>query len=316
MFEKRMLRPAGRGAAALLAVLLLTAALAGCASSADCLKQPLAVAHAQFDLELSDGRTTQITLWQPTNAGTYPLMVFSHGAFSAPERYVEMLSRLSAMGFVVAAPLHIDSELIATDPPPAPAAVWRTRKQDVAAALGAPAVLRKALMAGTSLAPSRVVAGHSYGAFGAQVMAGAAAAGELSAIIEPGIEAVVAFSPPGLLPGFIEEGAWAKLARPQLLITGTGDVLPGFLDDWREHAAAWEEAPAGDQWLWVGEGVDHYFGKVFGRLQREVPAQRAEFDAAMETTRRFLATYVSSDLAICADELSPGTTPLAYIERR
>ncbi len=291
--------------------------LAGCASMPpDCYQQPLAVDQSVYTLAHPDGRETQVTLWQPAEPGQYPLLAFSHGAFSAPQRYDALLAPLAAMGLVVVAPLHIDSELLASDPPPAPDQVWTTRKQDMSALLTASDSLLAQLTPGLQLTANRVAAGHSYGAFGAQVAAGAAAAGEGPGEKVPGVEVVLAFSPPGPLTGFIEPDSWINMATPQLLITGSGDILPGFIDDWRDHAVGWKNAPAGDQWLWSGTGVDHYFGRVFGRLERQVPAQQAEFDAALATTQSFLARYLTTGLAVCAAPLTEKKSNLATLERR
>ncbi|MEM6575704.1 MAG: hypothetical protein AAF736_15620 [Pseudomonadota bacterium] len=290
--------------------------LSACASVPDCSLTALPVSSAELTLTHADGRKARFTLWQPERAGSYPMMVFSHGAYAAPERYDALLGPLAAMGFVVAAPLHIDSELIATDPPPPPDQVWRTRKEDFARLLEGPPELLEALGRGVSLSDEKIAAGHSYGAFGAQVAAGAAAVGDEPGRVEPGVKAVLAFSPPGLLPGFIEPDAWDQLSRPQLLLTGTSDILPGFIDDWRAHAAAYRQAPAGDQWLWAGEGVDHYFGNVFGRLDREAPDQRPQFDEALAVSQRFLAAYTAQPLAVCSDPLSTGSTVLASLEKR
>ena len=92
--------------------LLAMLCLVGCATKPQCASSPLAVVKTEFSVLNTDGRTVQHTLWQPERAGSYPLMVFSHGAFSAPQRYDALLSELAGMGFVVAAPLHIDSELL------------------------------------------------------------------------------------------------------------------------------------------------------------------------------------------------------------
>lgn len=300
--------------AALCATLLSACATAPAAP--DCSPQALDVSSSEHVLTHPDGRQTQVTLWQPTSPGRYPLMVFAHGAYAAPERYEALLGPLSAMGFVVLAPLHIDSELLASDPPPPPDEVWRTRKEDVQALLGAPPELLAFLNPGVELTPDKIAAGHSYGAFGAQVAAGAAAVNDPPGQVAPGVRAVVTFSPPGLVPGFIDAAAWDQLVRPQLLLTGNADILPGFMEDWRNHAAAFEKAPAGDQWLWVGEGVDHYFGNVFGRLQREAPDQRPQFEQALAVTQRFLAEYLPGGLAVCTDPLEPGRTTLATLERR
>lgn len=294
--------------------LLAVLCLVGCAAKPQCDASPLAAVKSEFSVQSADGRTVQHTLWQPERAGNYPLMVFSHGAFSAPQRYDAILSELAGMGFVVAAPLHIDSELL--DGQPAPPEVWRTRKLDVASLVQGKANVPEQLGPGVELARSIVVAGHSYGAFGAQVAAGAVAVGEGPDAVAPEIVAVLAFSPPGTLPGFIDEESWRTLSLPQLLLTGTADILPGFIDEWQRHAGAWENAAPDHQWLWVGNGVDHYFGNIFGRLNRDVPAQQAQFEQAIITTGQFLQAYVPGGVAVCASRLEPFESQWASLKRR
>ena len=68
-------------------LLLAVLCLVGCATNPQCASSPLAVVKTDFSAQNADGRTVQHTLWQPERAGSYPLMVFSHGAFSAPQRY-------------------------------------------------------------------------------------------------------------------------------------------------------------------------------------------------------------------------------------
>lgn len=294
--------------------MLVLLCLVGCAGNLQCDPAPLSPDKSEYSAQSIDARTVEVTLWQPRREGKYPLMVFSHGAFSAPQRYDALLGELAGMGFVVVAPLHIDSELLDGQPPPAE--VWRTRKLDVASLVGRSEHMRSQLRDGVELAPTTVVAGHSYGAFGAQVAAGAVAVGEVPADPASDISAVLAFSPPGPLPGFINEDSWRTLSLPQLLLTGTGDILPGFIDNWELHASAWEQAAPGDQWLWVGEGVDHYFGNIFGRLNRDVPAQQDQYVEALQATRQFLHAYVPEGVAACAADLEPGNTKWASVKRR
>lgn len=54
----------------------------------------------------SAGRLVYAAVWYPTAAGNgpFPLVVFAHGAGSGPEYYSDLLSELSARGYVVVAP--------------------------------------------------------------------------------------------------------------------------------------------------------------------------------------------------------------------
>jgi dienelactone hydrolase len=246
------------------------------------------------------GRTVPLTIFAPRTAGTYPLIAFSHGAFAAPDRYAAMLEPLAAAGFVVIAPMHIDSE----DYPrsegeperPAHPVTWSTRNADFALALDPPRPVRELLAHnGLALDPERRIAlGHSYGGLIAQLRGGALALepdGSQIDRTDPAVDAVIAWSPPGVTPGLITREGWASLVAPSLTITGTADVLPGFIDDWQAHKASHDNAPPGARALWVGEGIDHYFGGVFGRVKPVSERERRLFDRALATTLHFIESH-------------------------
>ena len=51
---------------------------------------------------------------------------------------------------------------------------------------------------------------------------------------------------------------------------------------------AYEASAVPGSVLWVGHGVDHYFGNLIQRTTRQAPDQRIHFDAAMAIARAFL----------------------------
>ena len=260
-----------------------------------------------FNHATEDGRTVPLTVFAPAGPGTYPLVAFSHGAFATPARYEAMLEPLAAAGFVVLAPMHVDSEEYprAEGEPDRPAhpVTWAGRTADMELALDPDAGVRAALAEkGLSLAEGKTIAlGHSYGALIAQLYGGAIAVepdGGSKDRRDAEVDAVVGFSPPGAMPGLMAKEGWVSLAAPSLTITGTADVLPGFVDDWRAHLASHDEAPEGARALWVGEGIDHYFGGSFGR-PGEVSAEEARlFARALERTLAFMQANLE-DVPVC-----------------
>jgi len=241
------------------------------------------------------GREVPLTVLWPEARGEYPLIVFSHGAFAAPERYEAMLRPLAASGYVVIAPMHVDSELFdhGESAAPDPNAAWTMRNEDMALALDAPASVSEMLVSdGVTIDVSQTVAmGHSYGALIAQLAGGALARDE-NGVVEDvsveGIDAIVAWSPPGPLPDRMDPAGWQSMSAPSMVLTGTADILPGFIDDWRLHAVSYENAPEGTATLWVGEGVDHYFGGVFGRTRPADANSQAMFARAIQQTIAFM----------------------------
>jgi len=279
--------------------------LAGCATSRPLLNQGIdsitrscgdrltrQSAIVNFDVE-SAGRVTPMTAFVPLLAGEYPLIGFSHGAFAAPDRYEAMLAPIASAGYIVVAPMHIDSEEMQQETPPEQAEVWRTRNADMQLALSITGELLGALEPfNVTIDPANTIAiGHSFGALMAQFTGGVQPVskdGAATGMRVSNLAGVVAFSPPGPIPGTIGAEGWSQIDVPSLTLTGTGDVLPGFIDDWSLHKASFEHAPEGSAELWVGEGVDHYFGGVFGRVKPADRNSRVMFDRALAQTLGFI----------------------------
>lgn len=244
-----------------------------------------ALAAAAQTLVTEDGRQVQVSVWKATGKPK-GLILFSHGALSAPGKYENLLEPWRAAGFDIAAPLHVDS----TDHPERAkygmADSWKARLLDMRA-------LAKAFAGGKPY----VAAGHSYGALVALTLGGVAAerpTGFDGPMADAAVKAVVAFSPPGVTPGLVSADGFKTLARPALVQTGTMDVPPGA-PDWRVHLAAFENAPAGDKYGLVLNGVDHYFGHLICRPERDVPAQSDGLKRGVEVSNLFLAAYGAGD---------------------
>ena len=292
----------------LASALVLSVALAGCATTDQ--SAPLAAVatcaerlsgnstEISFAATAENGRKVPLTIFAPEQAGAYPLIGFSHGAFASPTRYRAMLAPLAAAGYIVIAPMHIDSEEFGSPERPAPADTWRTRNLDMALALDPTAEITGALaQRGMKIDPERLASvGHSYGAIMAQLPGGAMATepdGSQVNRANSAVDAVVGWSPPGEVPGMISAEGWGTLAKPTLTITGTADILPGFIDDWRAHKASYDYAPQGNRALWVGEGIDHYFGGMFGREKPATASSQALFRRALAVSLNFIDRHVN-----------------------
>ena len=223
------------------------------------------------ELVLADGRPVTIWSWLPTHRRPRATILFSHGAASAPWKYEHLIQHWVAAGYMVHAPLHVDS----TDHPErdrfSPAASWPARIADMRA------------LAEHHGRERYVAAGHSYGGLMALALGGAAPTvppGIATPLRDPRVQAVVAFSPPAPIPGFVDAAAFAPLAVPALIQTGTDDMPPGT-SDWRGHLVAWE-APAagGNRYALVLDGVDHYFKGAICRPELPGPPQLAELAQA------------------------------------
>lgn len=242
-------------------------------------------AATPLTLSTPAGRAVAVSRWVPAGARRGRL-AFSHGAASAPWKYDAMILPLVAAGWEVFAPLHVDS----TDHPDTKKfpglTSWQARIEDMRAL-------------SDHLGPGRYsAAGHSYGALTALMLGGAEAtlpAGVRGPLIDKKVDAVLAFSPPAVVPALISAAGYAALAVPAMIETGTHDVFagaPGGLAAWRQHLDAYQSAaPGGNRYAMVLDGVDHYFGGAICRPELAGPAQRAQLNEAVDLSLLFLDAF-------------------------
>jgi dienelactone hydrolase len=229
------------------------------------------VRTATLNADNGAGRSVPITVVaKPGKARG--LIYFSHGALSAPAKYSAMTTWWARAGYVVIAPLHADStDWKGLKPAREQQTEWRLH--DMRLARAEEARLLAAVGADAARSP-RLAAGHSFGA--------------LIAMLDPDpkVRAIVAFSPPGPVPGL----TIPVVTKPMLTFTGTADVLPMIAPKWEAHLAAHDKA-TGVAVACVGDGVDHYFGGMFGRPELPGPRQQEQFDTAMAQSFRFLRSF-------------------------
>jgi alpha-beta hydrolase superfamily lysophospholipase len=257
--------------------------------------------------EPGNARTEIETIvWQDVHRGEFPvevtrpavrepigLVMFSHGAFSAPEKYRALTGPLAEAGYIVVAPLHSDSERWLGLKPDQPQQIsWRLADMD----LSKDRLEELSEITGVDVTKlPHVAAGHSLGALIVQLLAGALPEGgndTKTAIAN--FDVVIVFSPPPSMPGLMTSAGWSKVTASQMIVTGTADVLPPFVTDWRAHLASYEAAqqPA---FLFVGTGTDHYFGNIIGRTEYDTQPQQADFDRAIYLSLQFLAAFVQDN---------------------
>lgn len=137
-----------------------------------------------------------------------------------------------------------------------------------------------------------VIAGHSFGAYTAQLLAGA----EIDMPNDPvrrfaddRFKAAMLLSAQGRDQQGLRDGSWDAMDGPVLTMTGTLD-RGAKGGDWRWKSEPYELAPAGGKYLAVLEDGDHFLGGLTGRdAQQHVPAQQ---EAVWQITLAFLDAHV------------------------
>jgi predicted dienelactone hydrolase len=274
------------------AVLLAALGLAACVTAPA--PPPLVLEEAVVQVE--PGRQATVKVWRPANVRG--VVLFSHGGNAQPDAYGALASAWADAGFLVAAPVHVDS---LAHPDHAKYSLQSAFPKRIAD-------LRALSAWAARQAPGRPVAaaGHSYGSVIAAMAGGALA--DRGGVRDPSVRAVVMLSSPGAAPGLITPAAYATLQTPLLVMTGDADVVQGFVSDWRAHLIPFETSPGGEKYAVIRKGGDHEFGL-------RTPASPAARDA-IETSTLFLEAYGLGDLGARRRLDARVSTPEAEVRRR
>lgn len=289
---------------AMLAGILAVAVPGGTDAMTTCGERTTGVATATFEIELGDPlRLTPVRAVYPIAPGAYPLVLFSHGAFSAGDMYDDLLCAWAKHGYAVFAPTHIDSTKRGTERYDQRAtAKWPTRVRELVTLLDR-AERGDLDLPGFEgeLDTKRVAAiGHSLGALVMMALSGLSTVdAESDTRIEhrdPRVDVFVSLAGPGELP-FVPADAWAQLTLPGLVLTGTKDVAMGDTGrSWTWRRQSFDLAPPGDKYLLVIDGGDHYLGGQVGRDDLPlVDPDGHQVDAVNRAIERFLAAYLRDD---------------------
>lgn len=245
------------------------------------------IASADTVLTAPDGREVPVRItWPRAAAIRLPLLVLSHGANGTLAGLI-LLQRSLTRGRVVIAPRHPDSEENPQLAQVNRGQVFGQRIADMKLVLDQLAGLER--LCRVRVDSCRIAAGgHSFGALIAQALGGAKVGAPAQNWRDARITRVVAFSPPGPIPGYADAAGWSAMAVPQFVQTGTADVVPMMAPQWQAHMASFDAASVRGSALWVGHAVDHYFGNRVQRLSRAAPDQGAAFRRAVDLADAFL----------------------------
>ncbi|MDB5695161.1 MAG: hypothetical protein JWN21_704 [Sphingomonas bacterium] len=212
-------------------------------------------------VELTVGqRRTTMAVWRP--ARPRGVALFSHGHGSWPDRYDHFARALVRDGFVVLAPMHVDSVRY----PERDSFTLQQSFLERLADMRATGNYAGARFAGLPV----IAAGHSFGTLTALCLGGALAG--IGPFRDPAVKAVLGFSTPGKIPGLIQPAAYASVQVPVMIVTGTADIVPGFVTDPADHLFPAATVPT-DSYALTVAGADHVLvaGPAFARAAR--PAQ-------------------------------------------
>lgn len=160
---------------------------------------------------------------QPSDAGPFPLVIFSHGYGGFGAAFSDLGEHLASHGFIVAAPSHAGNTPGEPDEPDLSSLV-RTRRNDLAQVIDR--MLAENDLASSPFAgrinPERIgAAGHSFGAGAVMVASGGASSPSIGSFDDPRIRAVFAIS--SYVPG--NDSAQPGPSEPVYMLSGTLDPV-------------------------------------------------------------------------------------------
>jgi hypothetical protein len=220
----------------------------------------------------------------PREDGRFPIIVFSHGAYSSKDEYNVVLDHWASHGYVVIAATHSDSTALGVERgDPEAASGWVDRMADLTFLLNDIDSLSQRVrgLAGKP-DPTRVAAtGHSLGALTALALAGVPVIdrrdSQRKTFYDERVKVALMISPPGAIPGLVDNGGFASVKVPSLYTTATRDIVMLPDTTWEWHKDSYRIAPAGGRMLIVLKGADHYLGGVVGRDDLEHDPRADEF---------------------------------------
>jgi alpha-beta hydrolase superfamily lysophospholipase len=175
------------------------------------------------------------------------IVLFSTGHGSWPEKYDAGASAWKAEGFVVVAPVHVDSLHYPDRAKFSREASFGERIADMKAA--------SAYAARIWPGKPVIAVGHSFGTLTALCLGGGLA--NLGNFRDPTVKAVLGFSSPGRIPGLIGPEAYAGDTLPIMIVTGDQDTVPGLVTDWHDHLLPIQSSPAGNKFAVTYPGAAH-----------------------------------------------------------
>jgi len=294
-------------------LLLLPAGAVGQGVAYDPSAVEAAARPAAVDLTVRDDarqRDIPIRAYLPAATTPAPVVLFSPGLGGSREGYVYLGEHWAGRGYVVVVLQHPGSD----------DAVWRDapvesrlaalreaasiqnflqRVKDVAAVLDRLEAWnrdRGSALAGR-LDLGRVgMAGHSFGAVTTQAVSGESLGLGGTRYTDARIKAAIAMSPSSPSSGNPQR-AFARVAIPWLLMTGTRDVAPIGNADVASRLAVYEALPAGGKYELVLDGAEH---SAFS--DRALPGDRGARDpnhhrAILALSTGFWDSYLRGDAA-------------------
>jgi hypothetical protein len=273
----------------------------------------------------SDEAALALTCRWPKGSKPAGFIVFCHGLGSSRRDYAELVETWAAHGYFVVQPTFPDwigfiaasEPELGLDPAAEDLANWASNpkvRSHMFTLLHKPSYWIERIkivqlvfdqmdfiMRSTCKLPSRAIpsaaAGHSFGAYTSQLLAGATIDVPdhgPTRYRDPRVKAALLLSAQGRDQQGLRDGSWDTVACPMLNITGTLDKgAKGQGPQWKSEP--YEFAPPGDKYLAIFKNADHYLGGITQTGLR--PDNVDQRKAIAQLTLAFWDAHLRGDLA-------------------
>jgi predicted dienelactone hydrolase len=301
---------------------------------------PYAVSEIK-DLTLHDAsrnKDLHVRIFYPTDAGPFPVIVFSHGAGGSQSCCEALTRHWATYGFVTIQPTHEDSVLLRQNSGDENAnflkainealkkpAYWESRPKDISFVLDSLSTLQTQApaLSGKLDAKHIGVGGHSMGAFTAGAIAGALVnlpGHPASSFADSRVQAVLMLSPQGPGEFGLTDHSWDHVKLPFLSMTGSLDSGAASQGpEWKK--IPFERSEPGDKYHLFIDGAGHM---SFISANTLVPARAVQAQAILGYTNfaslAFWDAYLKGDANakkyLLSDDLPDFSNGAARLSRR
>lgn len=277
------------------------------------------------------GKDLQLRVTYPDGNGSFPIIIWSHGATGTKDLYQPLIRHWASHGYVCIQPNHSDSVALTGRAGLSPDTLrdWESRPQDIRFILDSLSELEVKVPELKNKLNRKVigVGGHSFGAHTSQLLAGATSVndGARKSHTDERPRAFLLISPQGIgrQMGGLDARSWETLTRPFLLITGTNDRgLTG--ENWEWRLDPYKYARSREKYLLVIKGAWHGFGGISGlrggAFRNAGPADPTHVMYVKTAALAFWDAYLKNDKAakrfLQSDTMTRHTNGQARLESK
>ena len=272
-------------------------------------------------------KSLEMVITYPRAKGSFPLIVFSHGAFGKSGLYSPLVNHWVSHGYICIQPTHEDSlEMYGKaairdsirkqggigggrDPRQAFSqafarwqmlsfANWASRPLDIKFIMDNIDRIESL----TAYYPCRIdkrligVGGHSFGAHTSQIIGGTIIGGSQE-YSDPRPRAILLLSPQGIESGrnsSLSRESWKRFSKPMMVITGTEDTGRNKQSyQWRMDPFKYSSGP--HKYLLVIEGADHDFGGITERSFKNRKKDKTQVSWVKSASLAYFDSYLKGD---------------------